>query len=148
MLGSRKARLFAATCGAAVALATAAAPALAQPQTNVTQQTGGAAGLVAAVVQADVADVNVLIQDSFNDNFDNVEIITVKDSFKNFLNRNEVLNDNDVDILTNFLNNANCSVVAACDSFQDFLNDNNVVITDVVAIDVLSGDLVIFVFPQ
>ena len=102
-------------------------------------QSGGAAGLVAAVVQ---------VQDTLNNlqvlsGNENLEIVTVKDSLNNVLQNARFLNN--ITILQDFLNQPNCSVVALCDSLTDFLNNNNVLITDVVAIDVLSGgDIVVF----
>ena len=102
-------------------------------------QAGGAAGVVAAVVQVDrtLNDLQVL------SNIGNLEIVTVKDSLNNVLQNATFLNN--ITVLQDFLNNPSCSVVAVCDSLQSFLNDNNVLITDVVAIDVLSGgDIVIF----
>ena len=118
-----------------MALAVVSAGAAAPPN----NQSGGAAGLVAAVVQ---------VQDTLNNlqvlsGNDNVEIVTVKDSLNNLLQNARFLNN--VAILQDFLNQPNCSVIAVCDSFQDFLNNNNVQISDVVAIDVLSGgDITIF----
>jgi hypothetical protein len=102
-------------------------------------QVGSAAGVVAAVVQVDrtLNDLQVL------SNIGNLEIVTVKDSLNNVLQNARFLNN--ITILQNFLNNPTCSVVAVCDSLQNFLNNNDVLITDVVAIDVLSGgDIVIF----
>ena len=123
---------LAATMAMAVVSAGAAAP-------NPTNQSGGAAGVVAAVVQ---------IQDTLNNlqvlsGNENLEIVTVKDSLNNVLQNARFLNN--ITILQDFLNQPNCSVVAVCDSLNDVLNNNNVAITDVVAIDVLSGgDIVVF----
>jgi len=106
---------------------------------NPNNQSGGAAGVVAAVVQ---------IQDTLNNlqvlsGNENLEIVTVKDSLNNVLQNARFLNN--ITILQDFLNQPNCSVVALCDSLTDFLNNNDVLITDVVAIDVLSGgDIVVF----
>ncbi len=106
---------------------------------NPNNQSGGAAGVVAAVVQ---------VQDTLNNlqvlnNIGTIEIVTVKDSLNNVLQNAKFLNN--ITILQNFLNNPSCSVVAVCNSLQNFLNNNNVLITDVVAINVLSGgDIVIF----
>jgi len=119
---------LAATMALSVVSTSAAAP-----------QDGSAAGVVAAVVQVDrtLNELQVL------SNIGNLEIVTVKDSLNNVLQKAKFLNN--ITILQNFLNNPTCSVVAVCDSLQNFLNDNNVLITDVVAIDVLSGgDIVIF----
>jgi hypothetical protein len=106
---------------------------------NPNNQSGGAAGVVAAVVQ---------IQDTLNNlqvlsGNENLEIVTVKDSLNNLLQNARFLNN--ITILQDFLNQPNCSVVALCDSLTNFLNNNDVLITDVVAIDVLSGgDIVVF----
>ena len=58
---------------------------------------------------------------------------------------NNALNNNDVDVLRDFLNDNECSVVAVCDSLNNVLNDADIVITDVIAINVLSGgDVIVF----
>ena len=124
--------VLALTLAMSVVSAGAAAP-------NPNNQSGGAAGLVAAVVQ---------VQDTLNNlqvlsGNENLEIVTVKDSLNNLLQNARILNN--VTILQDFLNNPNCSVVAVCDSLYDFLNNNNVAINDLVAINVLSGgDIVVF----
>lgn len=123
---------LAATLALSVVSTGAAAP-------NPNNQSGGAAGVVAAVVQ---------VQDTLNDlqvlsGNENLEIVTVKDSLNNVLQNARFLNN--ITILQDFLNQPNCSVIAVCDSLKNFLNNNDVVITDVVAIDVLSGgDIVVF----
>ncbi len=101
------------------------------------QQVGGAAGLVAAVVQIatdDVVEVNVV------DSFNNIQVLN------NVLNNSPILSNNDIDvtigdinILTDFLNNNNVTL-------QDFLNDNNIVLQDILQIVVLdTGDIIVFV---
>src|SRR5687767_11355755 len=135
MLSLRKLPLFVSVCAAALALAVPAASAAPNPN----NQSGGAAGVVAAVVQ---------VQDTLNNlqvlsGNESVEIVTVKDSLNNVLQNARFLNN--ITILQDFLNQPNCSVVALCDVLNDSLNNNNVLITDVVAIDVLSGgDIVLF----
>ena len=122
-----------------LALATTMALSLVSTGAAKPNQVGGAAGVVAAVVQVDrtLNDLQVL------SNIGNLEIVTVKDSLNNVLQNARFLNN--ITILQNFLNNPTCSVVAVCDSLQNFLNANNVLITDVIAINVLSGgDIVIF----
>ncbi len=92
---------------------------------------GGAAGLVAALVQV---------------NADRVVTVNVVDSFNNLTALNNILSNNDIDvtvgdvtILENFLNNNNVTL-------QDFLNNNNIVLEDIVQIVVLeTGDIVVFV---
>lgn len=121
---------FAALVAAAVMLA---APAANAAPRNATVQSGGAAGLIAAVVQ---------VNDTLNDlsvlsDIGSVEVITVKDSLNNVLQNAEFLNN--VTVLQDFLNNNDVDVL------NDALNNNNVVVTDVIAIDVLSGgDIVVF----
>ena len=123
---------FVAACCAALALSIPAAFA-ASPQT----QSGGAAGVVAAVVQ---------VQDTLNNlnlqvlNGSNVEVVTVKDSLNNVLQNAQFLNN--ITILQNFLNNNTC--LAVCQSLNNVLNNNNVAVSNLVAINVLSGGLVIF----
>jgi hypothetical protein len=59
----------------------------------------------------------------------------------NVLNRNNVKILNLRNFLNNVLNNPTCSVVALC----NVLNNANIVVTDVIAINVLSGgDVIIF----
>ena len=100
---------------------------------------GGAAGLVAAVVQIatdDLVEVNVV------DSFNNLRALN------NVLNNSPILSNNDIDvtvgdvsILTDFLNENDISL-------EDFLNDLDVDIDidDVVAIGLLdTGDIIVFV---
>ncbi len=98
---------------------------------------GGAAGLVAAVVQIaadDVVDVRVV------DSFNNLRALN------NVLRNSPILSNNDVDvtvgdisILENFLNNNNITL-------EDFLNDNTIVLDDIVAVGLLStGDVIVFI---
>ena len=97
---------------------------------------GGAAGLVAALVQInadDVVEVNVV--DSFNN-------LT---ALNNILNNSPILSNNDIDVtvgdvslLSNFLNNNTITLT-------DFLNDLDIDIDDVVGVALLDGAIVIFV---
>jgi hypothetical protein len=106
-----------------------AAGVVAQKNTNQGQQ-GGAAGLVAAVLQIQADDVvNVEVVDSLNN-------LT---ALNNILNNSPILSGNDVDVtvgdvslLSNFLN-------ANTITLTDFLNDLDLVIGDVVGIAILSG---------
>lgn len=108
-------------------------PAFAAP--NPTNQSGGAAGVVAAVVQVDDTLNELSVLSPGGDQ--NIEVVTVKDSLNNVLNNSPILSNN-VITLQNFLNNNTV--------LTNFLNDNDILITDVVAVDVLSGgDIVIFV---
>jgi hypothetical protein len=112
-----------------------AAPAAAQAPTN--NQSGGAAGVVAAVVQVqdtlndlqalnDLIDIGVINVEDVN-----VEVITVKNSLNNVLQNARFLNNiniiRDSQVLTNFLNNA----------------DIDVNVEDVVAVEVLSDNTVV-----
>lgn len=104
-----------------------------------------AAGVVAAVVHVEdsLNDLDVLNDLTITD----VHIIEVKNSLNRVLQNARFLNN--ITVLQDFLNNNECSVVAVCDSLNDVLNNNNIAISDVVAIDVLSGgDVNIFVQPQ
>ncbi len=131
---SKKARLAAALTAGALTL-TVAAPALAAP--SPTNQSGGAAGVVAAVVQVDDTLNELRVLSPNGDQ--NIEVVTVKDSLNNVLNNSPILSNNVV-TLQNFLNNNTV--------LTDFLNANDIAISDVVAVDVLSGgDIVIFVQP-
>ncbi len=112
-----------------------AAPAIAAPN-----QRGAAAGVVAAVVQVDrtLNNVNVL------SNIGEIKVVEVSDSLNNVLNRSPILSNNVVTV-QDFLNNC---TVASCFEISNFLNNNNVAISDVVAIDLLSGgDVTVFVQP-
>jgi hypothetical protein len=110
----------------------AVAPAAAQPT-----QVGGAAGVVAAVVQVN----NVLNDLTLLSNIGSIEVVTVKDSLNNVLNNSPILSNNVVTI-QDFLND--CTVLS-CIEIRNVLNENDILITDVVAVDVLSGgDIVIF----
>lgn len=129
---SKKSRLAAVLGAAVMAVGLAAAPASAKHA----NQSGGAAGVIAAVVQVD-RTLNDLVDVNIEDS--NIEVVTVKDSLNNNLNNNDVLSDNVV-TLQNFLNNN--------EVIKNVLNNNNVQIDDVVAIDVLSGgDITVFVQP-
>lgn len=113
-----------------------AAGAVAQNQGNQGQQ-AGAAGLVVAVVQAgddfisvgDIEVVSVDIRDSLNN-------LT---ALNNILNNSPILSNNDIDVV---------DVVDVGDINVDVLNDSldalDLVITDVIAVAVLSGGDLIF----
>lgn len=132
---SKKARLAAVLVAGAMTV-TVAAPAMGAP--SPTNQSGGAAGVVAAVVQVDDTLNELSVLSPGGDQ--NIEVVTVKDSLNNVLNNSPILSNN-VITLQNFLNNNTV--------LTDFLNDNNILITDVVAVDVLSGgDIVIYTVPQ
>lgn len=122
------------------AAALALVPAATAAPIDATKQSGGAAGLVAAVVQVD----DTLNELTLLSNIGSIEVVTVKDSFNNVLRNSPILSNN-VITLRNFLND-NTVCVAGCDALKNFLNNNNIAISDVVAVDVLSGgDITVFV---
>jgi hypothetical protein len=119
----------------------------ASPQQDSRQANFG--NLIAALnnINVQIERLNVLsnIRDS------NVQVVNVEDvlSGNNIRALNNALNNNNVEILTlrNFLNDVldvsetQCSLVALC----DVLNDADIVVSDVIAINVLSGgDVIIF----
>lgn len=118
----------------AIAAMMLAAPVANAASRNGAVQSGGAAGLIAAVVQ---------VNDTLNDlsvlsDIGSIEVITVKDSLNNVLQNATFLNN--ITVLQDFLNNNDVDVL------NDALNNNNVTVTDVIAIDVLSGgDIIIYV---
>ena len=106
-----------------------------------TSQQGGAAGLVAAVVQvSDAIDIN--------DSVVQVGLVNVNESLNNLralnnvLNNSPILSNNDIDVTITDVNVLNGLQITA---LNNFLNGSNIVITDVVAVGVLSGgDLIVF----
>lgn len=135
MIRGARMRVAAVAAAGVAALAVGSQVAAAAP--NPSNQSGGAAGVVAAVVQVQRTLNNL---DVLSDN-GNVEIVTVKDSLNNVLQNAQFLNN--ITILQNFLNGP-CAV-AGCITLTNLLNNNDVNISRVVAIDVLSGgDLIVF----
>jgi hypothetical protein len=103
--------------------------------------------LIAALnnLNVQIQELNVLS----NLTADEITIVNVENvlsgnninALNNALNRNDV----DVNVLRNVLNNNSCSVVAVCNSLNNVLNNADIAITDVIAINVLSGgDVVVF----
>ncbi len=92
-------------------------------------------------------NVNIEIDNVLNDlTITDVQVVNVEDAVNNNRVLNNVLNNNQTDIavlqdfLNNSVNNNNVEII------KNALNNNNVAISDVVAIDVLSGgEVVIFV---
>jgi hypothetical protein len=114
-----------------------------QPQDQVGQITTG--NLIAALnnVNVEIGELNALNDLTIGD----INIVNVEDVLNNarilnnsrFLNRIRILQD----FLNNSLNNNNVEIL------NDVLNNNNIAISDVVAIDVLSGgDVNVFVQGQ
>ena len=100
----------------------------------------GAAGIIAALnninLQDTVAQVGLV---SLNDSLNNLTALN------NVLNNSPILSNNDIDvtvgdvsILSDFLNNNNITL-------ENFLNNNDVLLSEVVAIGLLNGDIIIFV---
>ncbi len=128
---SKKARLTALLTAGVMTFAVTA-PAVAAP--NPTNQSGGAAGVVAAVVQVDDTLNELSVLSPGGDQ--NIEVVTVKDSLNNVLNKSPILSDN-VITLQNFLNNN--------EVLKNALINLDVDVSDVVAVDVLSdGTIVVF----
>ena len=94
--------------------------------------------LIAALnnVNLEIDQVNVLNDNTVGD----ITLVNVEDVLNNNRVLNNSLNNNNVQVLQDFLNNSlNNNTV-----LTDFLNNNDVNIDDVVAINVLNGDIVIF----
>jgi len=102
-------------------------------------QRGGAAGLVAAVVQAQLDDtVNIQVVDSLN----NLRALN------NILNNSPILSNNDVDVVVRDIDvDADVLNITVGDiTVQDFLNDNDIDIDDVVGVAILDGgDVIILI---
>ena len=139
-------RLRALSVAASLMLATSffAGPvAQAQPQ----QSAVALGGLIGALVQnaAVLNDVNV--QNVLNESLNNNTIKVVE--------LNNVLNGNHINVLTDILNNSEVlsrntitvrNVLNNNTILTDFLNQNNIAIDDVIAIDILSAPVTIYVF--
>lgn len=89
----------------------------------------GAAGLVAAVV-----DATVILNDVSVD----VVVVDLSNSLNNLRALNNVLNNNDIDVTVQDISVLDGAVI-------QILNDNNIALDDVVGVAVLSGgDLIVF----
>jgi hypothetical protein len=115
----------------------------ASPQPDNRQATFG--NLIAALnnINVQIDRLNILS----NLTADEIRIVNVENvlSGNNIQALNNALNNNDVDVLRDFLNDNECSVVAVCNSLNNVLNNADIAITDVIAINVLSGgDVVVF----
>ena len=104
------------------------------------KQKGGAAGLVAAVVQ-------IATDDTLQNNGEiDVRVIQLDRSLNNLralnnvLNNSPVLSDNNVEITVQDIQALNNDEV-----LKNFLNNSNIALTDVVGVGVLSGgDMIVF----
>ncbi len=98
-------------------------------------QTGGAAGLVAAVVQADDV-VDIYVVDSLNN-------LT---ALNNILNNSPILSNDAIDVTVQDIDADVLNITIGDVTVQDVLNNNNIAVDDVVAVGLLdSGSVLIFV---
>lgn len=117
----------------AVALLGGTGASVAAQDTDQTQR-GGAAGLVAAVVQAQLDDtVNIEVVDSLNN-------LT---ALNNILNNSPILSNNDIDVVVRDIDVDVLNISVGDVTVEDVLNDNNIAIDDVVGVALLSGGDVI-----
>ena len=94
-------------------------------------QTGGAAGLVAAVVQADDV-VDIYVVDSLNN--------------LRALNNSPILSNDAIDVTVQDIDADVLNITVGDVTVQDVLNNNNIAVDDVVAVGLLdSGSVLIFV---
>lgn len=114
-------------------------------------QRGGAAGVVAAVVQAaDTVDVNnstiEVVSVDVSDSFNNLRALN------NVLNNSPILSQNDIDVtvgdvslLNDVLTVGDVTITLTdVQVLTDFLNNNNIALDDVIGVAILSGgDLVL-----
>jgi hypothetical protein len=87
---------------------------------------GGAAGLVAAVVQANLNDTTV-------------EVIEIEDSLNNLTALNNFLNNSPITVLQTVTVTDVVTVGDITVDVEDVLNQNNIAVQDVVEINLLSG---------
>lgn len=109
-------RIAAVSTAGALAFGGMTGVAAAAPPERAVTQSGGAAGLVAAVVQANIQNVDVTVVDG-----------DVNVTLENILNNNRILNDS--------LNNNQI--------LSNFLNDNDIDINDVVDVTIVDNVLVL-----
>jgi len=97
-------------------------------------------------INVQIDRLNALNNLTIND----VQVVNVEDVLNNSNVLTNFLNNsvNNNTILSNLLNNNNCSVVAVCNVLNQSLNDNIVAISDLIAVNVLSGgDVILFYQP-
>jgi hypothetical protein len=105
-------------------------------------QLGGAAGLVAAVVQvaAQLDDTTVeVVSVDINDSLNNLTALN------NILNNSPILSNNDIDVV-DVIDIGEINVLSGDQQqiLTNFLNDSNILVSDVIAVAVLSGgDLIV-----
>lgn len=116
------------------------------------QRAAAFGGLIAAIIQdVEVLEsVDVNIQDVLNNSLNRNTIEVVR--LENVLNGSQInlLSDilngsfNNSEVLTNFLNNLRAEILKNIDvnvDLRNVLNNNNIVVSDILAIDLLSGTL-------
>ena len=124
----------------------AAAAVLAFPVAATAQPNQAAGGINQGNLISALNNVAVQVDrvDALNDlTIEDVRVVNVQDVIRNSSVLNNALRDADIDVLTDFLNGSlNDNTVQV---IKDALNQNDVAISDVVAINVLSGgDVVVF----
>ena len=130
-----KTRLLSLVAAGAVLFGIATAPTV---QAAPPDQVGGAAGLVAAVVQLDhtISNNQVAVLDG---SFNNLTALN------NVLNHSPILNQNNISVnvlsVSDFLNNSTIPVTLQ-NVLTNFLNNNTV--SPIIGVSVLSGGIVIF----
>lgn len=133
-------KLTTGVAGSALALTLAFTPVAAQ-EVQIIEARNGAAGLVAAVV-----DANVVLNDVLNDNNVDVAVVQLNNSLNNLRALNNVLNNSPILSNNDVLNDLTIQNIDVLTDFQiDVLRDANINLTDVVGVAVLSGgDLIVF----
>lgn len=121
----------------ALALVGGSGAGVAAAQQTDQDQRGGAAGLVGAVVQAQLDDtVNIEVVDSLN----NLRALN------NVLNNSPILSGNDVDVTVQDVDADVLNITVGDVTVQDVLNNNDIAVDDVVGVSVLeTGDVLVFV---
>ncbi len=132
--------------GSSLAVMLAITPAAAQVGTNVEQVNvtrGGAAGLVAAVVQAtDLVDVT--------DSTIDIAVVELNNSLNNLRALNNVLNNSPILSNNDVIDDVTIQNIDVLTDFQiDILRNANIALDDVIGVAVLSGgDFVVFTQSQ
>lgn len=130
-------RTFIAAALTTVTLAFGATPAVAAPDQDVRQVNQGQ--LISALnnIAVQVGDVTALNDLTIED----VQVVNVEDVLNNSNVLNNALRGANIQVLQDFLNGS----LNNADIVQDVLNDNDVLVSDVIAVNVLSGgDVIVF----
>ena len=133
-------KLSTGVAGSALALTLAFTPVAAQ-EVQVIDAGNGAAGLVAAVV-----DANVVLNDVLNDNNVDVAVVELNNSLNNLRALNNVLNNSPILNNNNVLNDLTVQNINVLTDFQiDVLRNADINLDDVVGVAILSGgDFIVF----